>query len=134
MPTAIATRQSTAITHDRAGFGALRAELHDRAADLDLAELWEDLRRAERRAVLQSAGLVDVETTQHVGLLSKADRDAIRGAIHRMSGYASRLRDRMKGEREHPSRELAAHARQAIAEGNQKAALHWLGLIEKGVA
>ncbi len=41
----------------RAGWGALRAELHARCADEDLAELWAGLKLAERKALAASAGL-----------------------------------------------------------------------------
>ena len=66
--------------------------------------------------------------------MAKADRDAIRAAIHRMSQYGRRLRERLEGDRPHPSRELASHARQALAKGDTEAAEHWLALIERGVA
>lgn len=118
---------------DRAGFGALRAELHSRAADQDLIQVWADLPHAERRFVLKSAGLQEDATVQ-IRQLAKPEREAVRAAIHRMSRYASGLKDQLSQRTEHPSAELASHARQAIAEGNTKAALHWLSLIEKGVA
>jgi len=120
------------VQQDRAGFGALRAELHQRAADQDLVSVWADLPFAERRLVLKSAGL-SVDATQQISQLTKPERAAVRAAIHRMSEYASGLKDQIRN-RKHPSAELASHARQAIAEGNTKAALHWLSLIEKGVA
>ena len=118
---------------DRAGFGALRAELHSRAADQDLIQVWADLPHAERRFVLKSAGLHEDATVQ-IRQLAKPEREAVRAAIHRMSRYASGLKDQLNQRTQHPSAELASHARQAIAEGNTKAALHWLSLIEKGVA
>ena len=121
------------LQQDRAGFGALRAELHQRAADQDLVAVWADLPFAERRLVLKSAGL-PVDATQTISQLDKAQRTAVRAAIHRMSEYASGLKDQLNQRTQHPSAELASHARQAIAEGNTKAALHWLSLIEKGVA
>ncbi|MCZ0930324.1 hypothetical protein L0636_07790 [Halomonas janggokensis] len=127
-----APAQAPAVQPDRAGFGDLRAELHRRADDLDLVELWAELPHAERRVLLKSADLKN-DTTQQISQLNKAERDALRGAIHRMSGYASRLKGTLNGHRPHPSAELASHAREALAEGNTKAALHWLSLIEKGV-
>lgn len=120
------------VQQDRAGFGALRAELHQRAADQDLVGVWADLPFAERRLLLKSAGL-SADATLQISQLTKPERAAVRAAIHRMSEYASGLKDQLRN-RKHPSAELASHARQAIAEGNTKAALHWLSLIEKGVA
>lgn len=122
-----------AVQADRAGFGELRAELHQRAADQDLVSVWAELPFAERRLVLKSAGL-PVDATQQVSQLTKPERDALRAAIHRMSDYASGLKDQLHNRTQHPSCELASHARQALAEGNTRAALHWLSLIEKGVA
>lgn len=122
------------VEADRGEWGALRAELHSRCADEDLAALWEGLKTGERRALLASARLDTREARTALERFTKFERDAIRAAVHRMSHYASQLRDRLAGERPHPSRELAAHARQALEEGNHKAALHWLGLIERGVA
>ncbi|WP_447045315.1 hypothetical protein [Vreelandella sp. H-I2] len=121
------------VQTDRAGFGELRAELHKRSDDLDLVELWAELPHKERRLLLKSADLLQDSTLQ-IGQLNKPERESLRGAIHRMSDYANRLKGRLHGERQHPSRELASHARQALAENNTKAALHWLNLIEKGVA
>lgn len=121
------------VQQDRAGFGELRAELHNRVADQDLVDVWANLPHAERRLVLKSAGLQE-DATQQISQLAKPARDAVRSAIHRMSTYATGLRDQLRNRAQHPSCELASHARQAIAEGNTKAALHWLGLIEKGVA
>lgn len=132
--TALPTRQRAPIVHaDRAGFGELRAELHSRAADQDLISVWADLPFPERRFVLKSAGLT-VDATQQISQLAKPERAAVRAAIHRMSDYASDLKDQLRNRAHHPSCELASHARQALAEGNTKAALHWLSLIEKGVA
>lgn len=118
----------------RAGWGALRAELHDRCEDRDLAELWAEMETAERRAVLASSRGDAGDARRAIESMPQASRDAIRSAIHRMSGYGQRLRDRLEGNRPHPSRELAAHARAALTEGNTRAALHWLTLIERGVA
>ncbi|MGP9466716.1 hypothetical protein ACT3RU_06825 [Halomonas sp. TP35] len=121
------------IQPDRAGFGELRAELHNRAADQDLVDVWANLPFAERRLVLKSAGIKEDATLQ-ISQLAKPARDTVRAAIHRMSDYASGLKDQLRNRAQHPSAELASHARQALAEGNTKAALHWLSLIEKGVA
>lgn len=121
------------VQPDRSGFGKLRAELHSRAADQDLVTVWANLPHAERRFVLKSAGL-PVDTTQQIRHFNKPERESIRAAIHRMSEYANGLKDQLRNRTQHPSCELASHARQALAEGNTKAALHWLSLIEKGVA
>ncbi|RCV89698.1 hypothetical protein [Billgrantia montanilacus] len=128
------THQPPAVQPDRGDWGALRAELHDRCADRDLAALWSELATGERKALLASAKIDPRECLTALEQMPKFNRDSIRAAVHRMSQYAARLRDRLEGDKPHPSRELAAHARQAIAEGNTKAALHWLGLIERGVA
>ncbi|WP_237673664.1 hypothetical protein [Vreelandella profundi] len=120
------------VQSDRAGFGALRAELHKRADDLDLAELWAELPHAERRVLLKSADLQQ-DTTQQISQLNKREREALRGAIHRMSDYANQLKGRLQPRRQHPSRELASHAIAALKEGNAQAAVHWLGIIERGV-
>lgn len=121
------------IQPGRSGFGELRAELHSRVADQDLVAVWAELPFAERRLVLKSAGL-ETDATQQISQLNKPERDAVRAAIHRMSSYATGLKDQLRNRTQHPSCELASHARQALAEGNIKAALHWLSLIEKGVA
>lgn len=121
------------VQPDRAGFGELRAELHNRVADQDLVDVWANLPHAERRLVLKSAGLKE-DATQQISQMAKPERNAVRAAIHRMSDYASGLKDQLRNRSQHPSCELASHARQALAEGNTKAALHWLSLIEKGVA
>ncbi|WP_043515254.1 hypothetical protein, partial [Halomonas sp. BC04] len=84
--------------------------------------------------LLASAKIDPREARTPLEQMPRHNRDCIRAAVHRMSQYAGRLRDRLEGDKPHPSRELAAHARQALAEGNTKAALHWLGLIERGVA
>lgn len=128
-----ATHQPPRVTPDRGEWGALRAELHSRQQDDDLAELWAELATGERRAVLASAKLDPRDSLTPLKHQPRYNRQAIRAAIHRMSQYAHRLRDRLQGERPHPSRELAAHARVALEEGNTEAALHWLGLIERGV-
>lgn len=132
--TPLSSRQAPRrVQTDRAGFGKLRAELHSRVADQDLVDVWSDLNFPERRLVLKSAGL-QVDATQQISQMTKPERDAVRAAIHRMSSYATGLRDQLRNRTQHPSAELASHARQALAEGNTKAALHWLSLIEKGVA
>ncbi|GEN25417.1 hypothetical protein HCU01_33660 [Halomonas cupida] len=124
------------VQPDRGDWGALRAELHKRCADQDLAELWRDMAPGERRTLLASAAIpqADRDIRQAIEDMPKPRRDAIRAAIHRMSQYASRLRERMDGERKHPSRDLASHAREALAEGNTEGALHWISMIERGVA
>tara|TARA_R110002012_G_scaffold321621_2_gene550156 strand:- start:2414 stop:2824 length:411 start_codon:yes stop_codon:yes gene_type:complete len=132
--THLPTRQAPArVQTDRAGFGELRAELHKRADDLDLVELWAELPHKERRLLLKSADLQQDSTLQ-IGQLNKPERDALRGAIHRMSNYATQLKGRLHGSRPHPSRELASHAIAALKEGNAQAAHHWLSMIEGGVA
>ncbi|WP_404472953.1 hypothetical protein LG301_01985 [Vreelandella venusta] len=131
--TPLPARQAPRVQPDRAGFGELRAELHGRAADQDLIEVWAGLPFAERRLVLKSAGL-PVDATQQISQMTKPERAAVRAAIHRMSDYATGLRDQLRNRTQHPSCELASHARAALEEGNTKAAMHWLNLIEKGVA
>jgi hypothetical protein len=132
--THLPTRQAPPRVHvDRAGFGELRAELHKRAADQDLVELWAALPHQERRLLLKSADLQQDSTLQ-ISQLNKRERDALRGAIHRMSNYANQLKGRLNGSRPHPSRELASHAIAALKEGNAQAAHHWLSMIEGGVA
>ncbi|SFU79687.1 hypothetical protein [Halomonas korlensis] len=126
--------QPPAVQRDRADFGALRAELHQRCADHDLAELWSSLATGERKALLASAKLSPREALTPIEQMAKFNREAIRGAIQRMSQYANRLRRQLEGDKPHPSRELASLARQALAEGDTRAAQHWLALIEKGVA
>lgn len=122
------------VQPDRGEWGALRAELHSRCADQDLAELWAQLATGERRTLLASAKLNARDSLTAIEQMPKFNRDAIRAAIHRMSQYAGRLRGKLAGDKPHPSRELASHARQALAEGNTEAAMHWLALIERGVA
>ncbi len=138
MPASIHTlptpKAQPAIERDRGDWGALRAELHSRCADQDLAELWSELGIGERKAVLASARMEPGDALISIEDMAKADRDAIRAAIHRMSQYGRRLRERLEGDRPHPSRELASHARQALAKGDTEAAEHWLALIERGVA
>ncbi|MEQ4541166.1 MAG: hypothetical protein ABN479_19735 [Billgrantia sp.] len=122
------------VQPDRGAWGALRAELHARVADEDLVELWSGLATGERRTLLASARIDPREARTALHSMTQLDRDAIRAAIHRMSQYAGRLRGQLAGDKPHPSRELASHARQALAEGNTEAAMHWLALIERGVA
>ncbi|WP_416139045.1 hypothetical protein ACM26W_01160 [Halomonas sp. HK25] len=126
--------QPPAVQQDRADFGALRAELHSRCADHDLADLWASLANGERKALLASAKLSPRESITPIEQMPRYNREAIRGAIQRMSQYANRLRRQLEGDKPHPSRELASLARQALADGDTRAAQHWLGLIEKGVA
>lgn len=123
------------IQPDRGEWGALRAALHQRCVDQDLAELWTDLPHPDRRALMASAGFhhLDRDTRQSVETMTRHNREALRNAIHRMSQYASRLRDRLQGKRQHPSSELAGHALQALDEGNIEVARHWLAIIERGV-
>ncbi len=81
--TPLPARQSPPrVQPDRAGFGELRAELHSRAADQDLVEVWAELPFAERRLVLKSAGL-PVDATQQISQLTKPERAVVRAAIHR---------------------------------------------------
>lgn len=127
-------RRAPVVQPDRGEWGALRAELHRRCADHDLAELWAELGTGERRTLLASARLDTRDSLAAIEHMPQFNRDAIRAAIRRMSQYASRLRGQLDGDQPHPSRELAGHARHALAEGNIEAALHWLGLIERGVA
>ncbi|WP_353981663.1 hypothetical protein [Salinicola endophyticus] len=117
----------------RAGFGALRAELHARCADEDLAALWAGLKLAERKALAASAGLEARDALRSIESMSQTDRDAIRAAIGRMSHYAQGLRGQlMPRQVSHPSRALAANARRALDDGDTRAARHWLDLIEQG--
>ncbi|QEL12258.1 hypothetical protein [Kushneria phosphatilytica] len=139
--------------HDpRDEFLAVRAELHRRTEDLDLIELWDELQPAERQLVLRSAAqhlvplrpLNEIDPDERTADRIVADlthcpmewmrpqaREAIRAAIHRMSTYANRLRDRMEPEGPHPSQTLAASARHALAQGDTAAAMHYLQLIEQ---
>lgn len=126
--------QPVPIQQDRGEWGALRAELHSRCADQDLAALWAEMPSSDRRMVMASAQLMERDPRLAIHDLPKPARDALRASIERMSQYASRLRSRLTGDRPHPSRELASHARQALEEGNTEAARHWLAIIERGVA
>ncbi|QEM80189.1 hypothetical protein [Halomonas binhaiensis] len=130
------SHQSSAVQADRGDWGKLCAELRDRQADKDLAELWHDLSHPERRTLMASANFHHLQRDPRrvIEDMSKADRDAIRASIHRMSRYSSQLRDRLHGEHQHPSRELASHAREALAAGDTEAAMHWLSIIERGIA
>lgn len=130
LPTEAKRHLSVVQPDGRAGFGALRAELHARCADRDLAELWADMPTNERKTVLASAQMQARDALRGIGEMNRAERDAIRAAIGRMSRYAQRLGERLKGES--PNRELAANARRALAQGDTKAALHWIDLIEAG--
>ncbi|WP_275286898.1 hypothetical protein [Halomonas elongata] len=126
--------QPLPVEQDRGDWGALRAELHSRCADQDLASLWAEMPSSDRRMVMASAQLAERDPRLAIHDLPKSARDALRAAIVRMSQYAGRLRHHLAGGRPHPSRELASHARQALAEGNTEAALHWLAIIERGIA
>ncbi|WP_353980942.1 hypothetical protein [Salinicola endophyticus] len=125
----------------RAGFGALRAELHARCADEDLAALWAGLKLGERKAIAASAGLHPRDAEAAIAALNQVERDAIRAAIGRMSRYAQALHACLGSQRchaqpnarpPHPSRALAANARRALDRGDTPGARHWLGLIERG--
>lgn len=116
----------------RAGFGALRAELHARCEDEDLAELWAEMLTNERKAVLASAQMQPRDALRSIGEMNKVERDAIRAAIGRMSQFARRLRSELETA-EPASRQLARRVRQALLEDDRQAALHWLNLIEQGV-
>ncbi|MCE3028599.1 hypothetical protein [Salinicola sp. DM10] len=120
----------------RAGFGALRAELHARCADEDLAALWAGLKLGERKAIAASAGLHPRDAEAAIAALSQVERDAIRAAIGRMSRYAQALHaclgSQPNARQPHPSRALAANARRALDRGDTPGARHWLGLIERG--
>lgn len=121
------------VQPDRGEWGALRAELHERCNDQDLAALWSEMNGAERRAVLASARLTASAALTSIEAMPQPSRDAIRSAIHRMSSYGQRLRDRLKTA-EPTSCQLARNARQALLDKDLQAALHWLNLIEQGVA
>ncbi|WP_110690991.1 hypothetical protein [Salinicola endophyticus] len=118
----------------RAGFGALRAELHARCADEDLAALWAGLKLGERKAIVASAGLHPRDAEAAIAALDRFERRAIRAAIGRMSRYAQALHASLRGQRSapHPSRALATNARRALDRGDIPGARHWLGLIERG--
>lgn len=130
---AVANPSSQVVTHDRAGFGHVMAQLNERAQDLDLVKLWDELPFPDRRLLLKSAGLENDPSRAALDALNATERAAVRAAIHRMSGYATALQDRLTGTRPHPSIELASHARKALADGDSEEALHWLSLIERGV-
>lgn len=146
-----ALRPEAETVDPRAGFLAVRDELHRRTEDRDLIEVWAQMQPGERATVLRSAAqklvplrpVNEIEPGQRtperiardlartpMDEMDKSTRAAIRAAIHRMSVYASRLRDGARREA-HPSQALAASARQAIAEGDTAAALHYLNLIEQ---
>ncbi|WP_438767953.1 hypothetical protein [Kushneria sp. TE3] len=135
----------------RAGFLAARDELRRRTENRDLAEVWTDMQPAERAVVLRSAAqhlvptrplneipanertpdaIANNLTHTPIEWMTPKAREAIRAAIHRMSSYASRLRDGLRPE-SHPSQALAASARQAIEAGDIAAAQHYLKLIEQ---
>lgn len=126
--------QPPRVEPDRGEWGALRAELHDRVADRDLADVWAQMHTAARKTVLASAKLDPRDSLTPLEQQPRYNRQAIRAAIHRMGQWANQLRDDLEGNRPHPSRELAANARHALEQGNTRDAMHWLALIEKGVA
>ncbi|WP_445620630.1 hypothetical protein ACUN8C_01595 [Kushneria sp. Sum13] len=134
----------------RASFLAVRDELRRRTENRDLAEVWAAMQPGERAVVLRSAAQTLVPnrpineippnertpeaiannlTRTPIEWMTPKTREAIRSAIHRMSAYASRLRDGMRPA-SHPSQTLAASARQALAQGDIAAAQHYLALIE----
>ncbi|WP_414502628.1 hypothetical protein [Zymobacter sp. IVIA_5232.4 C2] len=130
----------------RAGFLALRDELQARHADLDLAEVWDGMKRSERKAVLLSATIIkpdngnkkpDDSSNHRAELLTTPllqmaveDRVAIRHAIHRMSAFASGLKDRCHKHSASRPVELATLARTALDKGDMVAARHFISLIE----
>ena len=85
MPASIHTlptpKAQPAIERDRGDWGALRAELHSRCADQDLAELWSELGIGERKAVLASArmepgdALISIEDMACLLYTSPSPRD-----------------------------------------------------------
>ena len=130
---------SRETSHARAGFIALRDELQARNADLDLAEVWDGMKRSERKAVLLSATIIehDDSNQRRSEVLStpllrmpKDDRVAIRNAIYRMSAFASGLKDRCHKRSAPCHVELAQQARAALDSGDMTAARHFLSLIE----
>lgn len=123
----------------RAGFLALRDELQARHADLDLAEVWDGMKRSERKAVLLSATIIGSDDsnkrraellTTPLRQMSVEDRVAIRHAIHRMSAFASGLKDRCHKHSASRPIELATLARTALDKGDMVAARHFISLIE----
>lgn len=135
----------------RTEFLVVRDELRRRTENRDLAEVWADMQPAERAVVLRSAAqhlvplrpinkidanertpdrIADNLTRTPIEWMTPKAREAIRAAIHRMSSYASRLRDGLRSE-SHPSQALAASARLAIENGDIAAAQHYLKLIEQ---
>lgn len=136
---------SRETSHARAGFIALRDELQARNADLDLAEVWDGMKRSERKAVLLSATIIKPDNgnkkpdnnNHRAELLatpllrmSKDDRVAIRNAIYRMSAFASGLKDRCHKRSAPCHVELAQQARAALDKGDMTAARHFISLIE----
>ena len=123
----------------RAGFLALRNELQARHADLDLVEVWDSMKRSERKAVLLSATIIEKKDSnkRRAELLSMPllqmcveDRVAIRHAIYRMSAFASGLKDRCHKHSASRPVELATLARTALDRGDMAAARHFISLIE----
>lgn len=138
------------VVDPRAEFLVVRDELRRRTENRDLAEVWADMQPGERAVVLRSAAqhlvplrpineidpdertpdrIADNLARTPIEWMTPRAREAIRSTIHRMSAYASRLRDGMRSA-SHPSQALAASARQALAQGDIAAAQHYLALIE----
>lgn len=124
----------------RAGFIALRAELHARCEDHDLADVWEAMERNERRTVLRSASLIttsdskgNIDDLMTMPLLdmSRETRSAIRSAITRMSSFASRLIDGCQKHSAPRHASLAVLAQAAIIQGKPAVAARLLRWIEE---
>lgn len=128
------------VEHSRAGFLALRGELHARCEDRDLAEVWQGLERSERRTVLRAASIVTTSDSQeHIDNLmtmplldmSREARIAIRSAITRMSSFASRLQDGCRKHSAPRHASLAVLAQAAISKGKPAVAARLLRWIEE---
>lgn len=124
----------------RAGFLALRDELHARCEDRDLAEVWQGLERSERRTVLRAASVITTSDSQgHIDNLmamplldmSRETRIAIRSAITRMSSFASRLIDGCQKHSAPRHACLAVLAQAAIKKGKPAVAARLLRWIEE---
>ena len=120
-------------------FIAMRDELQARHADLDLAGVWDGMKRSERKAVLLSATIIEHNDSNKrraevlstpLLRMSKDDRIAIRNAIYRMSAFASGLKDRCHKRSAPGHVELAQQARAALEKGDMTAARHFISLIE----
>ena len=129
----------TGTQDSRAGFIALRVQLEARHADLDLVEVWDRMKRSERKAILLSATIIEPDDSNKrcaelirtpMLRMSADDRIAIRNAIYRMSAFASGLKDRCQ-KRSVPNHvELAQQAKAALEKGDVASARHFIGLIE----